>query len=1674
MINDRVRALRTVLSRNPAYSMLTVNDDGTIVNKLSGETYSNLNAATDEIYASNISEFRRVGPTATRLERRTGASALESEVTAINRFIGRSSSAQLERLGLGRLAGKQIDGTFLLYNWKGKPQVLESILNPSSVYRTRFPGFTNITDEGVQVFSYGIAGDDVPLSALEQSMLKTAAGVQTFRAGFVEKFLKAVATGDNEKVGTYLSKLPKRVASQLSPRTVSFEADEISEAISKMPAGAKVERVYDPSDLILRIAGGEKLEGLDALLMSKTGGRMRGSLLLGQEEALEIIARTSGIMGGTPTDSVENPFNLNTLLKRELELARRDIGSSGGNMLDALKARVGSIAYESDEQRKYYTELIERMGDNLETFRDGSYWLTDSGYKKLLAGKRTEYNNLRSSLSARGNITAEEVEELKLLKDQIDKIQGQIDNHGRVQDPMRIGSQSGTFKGDAGVLSFEDLISEAEVKKLKRTRTKLQNKKVKSKADQREIERIDEFFEKIYNPAKADFKRSLIIAPESALKKEMGSEVASYIAGNIAKKHSSEVFLEPFQLMIDPTAYTDPSFLAKQQQLLARVKSGMDEFRRTGAVPDELISQLKSEARAFGVDPSDTRTYGKVLDNIPVELLDPKARALAMVRRRQIEEIFNALMSNRDARSIPEIVSRVNNYYTTQVYTEKLGEPRLLSPDAQRYRIRTYGSEQASVFGVRYRGGKDFIPVDLAELGGKKDATFVQFSLKGDAMMVSDENAALYKASLGTFDLDDKGIPMMRTFKDAEGKTRVAFITYRDPKSYEEFIYARANLHDKETLHKILNNDPDIIRSLQGSFDESGFKAALMEQTGLDEDVLKKVYDRVQQIGLAKNPDAVKGRATVGLRSVDQLFAVETIMRLAKEKQSGPLQSLTETPSMRAAFIEAVSRGAASTRSRDALTTVGGVRMTVQMAQNLGAEKGAKYFNKAFVELNQKASAEASTGDRFVQLVNETLGGGRNLTAQQIEGIYSGERLVTGVNRDKLVASVNYALEDLLQISSKEGIPSIENTIGVLANRMSSVFSVAAQMEEGLPTDAISFLAKKYAVGIIPASDMVDLVKQLIGNKELLSFDDASRGLDDYEKEKLENVYKSIARRVEKRTGAIEGSIDYRSLTKFELDDVAKAAMDQQFERMGYQRALQIAQGTAEESLIGLDPMIAAKRLVAEEGQEIAATAIRRGMTQALNTSEEAGIALTSAQKDTLRAAIAAGEGLTASNFIESVALKEGTDAYNKYAAMSIQSRLANQYKAEIGILEKNAARLATNRITAKADLRTAAEAMLRSSGLTDLFESLERTQSMVSAPTPEESVIKNMISSRLAQGIKAIRDNYPGGAATDVLDIVDATELELTNKFGARAAKYLGGLGDQGEEDVMMSLFQLARTRRRANADTMHVGSFNFIQDLFREHMRDDTLSLAEVDQDYAKEFLKFQRELPAGSEDATKADQLTEYMQRVAGEEVKFSGTEANNAFTYSQSQKALEGLKGDTDSVASLITPVSESDELSAMSDEILRSFDIDDEPFEVARSPYRRIGQSFREGQLGELFKSKSIRTAAVAAGALVVGSFVYQARKDRTAGDIKGPPLLPGGNPYETNYPSIQPNINNYQQGGIGSSGVQYRINTSGSMEDLNRLRGLFGDVVDGPIDSTMYNGLPRLGQDPYADVASRF
>jgi hypothetical protein len=363
-----------------------------------------------------------------------------------------------------------------------------------------------------------------------------------------------------------------------------------------------------------------------------------------------------------------------------------------------------------------------------------------------------------------------------------------------------------------------------------------------------------------------------------------------------------------------------------------------------------------------------------------------------------------------------------------------------------------------------------------------------------------------------------------------------------------------------------------------------------------------------------------------------------------------------------------------------------------------------------------------------------------------------------------------------------------------------------------------------------------------------------------------------------------------------------------------------------------------------------------------------------------------------------------------------------------------------------------------------------------------EELATRQQISIMLSSGIDAIRANYSGSAG-DTLDIVDALEVELRAAFGNnRATTFLQQIGAPGSQDTMARLHELAVQRRFAQktlADTSNRRAFELMQAKASANGVADILNIDKQ----TIESLRLKGVLGFDVGD------INDYLDRITQGEVRPSAdTMSAKAAAFVRAQAILDQYNTPGATIDD-IQPINESEELSRLSttvrqiaqkdeDEFQRllagTFDIADADPTIARSPYKRILQSIKDGELGKLLQKPGTKMAALATGALIVGSFAYQARKDHTASDIQGPPLLPGGNPYEGQYPTRQSVYNEIQAGGSNQSGVQYRINTSGSMDDLNKLRGLLGGVVDGPTDTTMYNGLPRLGQDPYSDVASRF
>lgn len=137
-------------------------------------------------------------------------------------------------------------------------------------------------------------------------------------------------------------------------------------------------------------------------------------------------------------------------------------------------------------------------------------------------------------------------------------------------------------------------------------------------------------------------------------------------------------------------------------------------------------------------------------------------------------------------------------------------------------------------------------------------------------------------------------------------------------------------------------------------------------------------------------------------------------------------------------------------------------------------------------------------------------------------------------------------------------------------------------------------------------------------------------------------------------------------------------------------------------------------------------------------------------------------------------------------------------------------------------------------------------------------------------------------------------------------------------------------------------------------------------------------------------------------------------------------------------------------------------------------YTRFGRMLKSGGMTDLFQDSIIRNSAYAALGLAAFGFIYSARKERTQEEIEGPAMLPGGSAYESDFPKALPSISDLKYLNPTTAAMSYKIHLSGSQADAEKLQQLVGGVASGPINATMYNGLPRLGRDPYSNVASSF
>lgn len=827
------------------------------------------------------------------------------------------------------------------------------------------------------------------------------------------------------------------------------------------------------------------------------------------------------------------------------------------------------------------------------------------------------------------------------------------------------------------------------------------------------------------------------------------------------------------------------------------------------------------------------------------------------------------------------------------------------------------------------------------------------------------------------------------------------------------------------------------------------------------------------------------------------IFAAETMLRILSEDAVGaPIPQMQDQVLSQLAKLQS-----SGLRGRNAIDPLTG--MTIQVAKQLGPEQAGVYTIPNFTELTVRSAPTEETLQQILEEVNKNLPTSRRLEMEQLGPFMQGSFTVPGISTEHAVAIGTTAIEEINTRSIVQAAlgSEIRNTIGVSSNRAAIIAGSQNMVQDILADKTIlqqfgaeaEYISKavneRYTLGTIAPSNIVDLVKQVSGGNALRSLREilGDENISQEQKNGITQAYEALAKIQNRRkapgiSGVTAGSVHLG----FDIGDILEAGIDQAGKYVGWVRGAAIAAGKTEGELPGFDPVAYVERMKGAEDVSQMHESVLQGLRDYLN--DATGVSPDARAR--VQAELERLQAMTTKDFGTAVSLVPGSPAYERYAQTAIARDISLKEAVRQKSQDMAQARFArrTQRALGVAEYRDVTRNFLNREEIKKGFQEIERINALEAAEkvkgTTLASSLANLrrvkqkeLSIQMSQGLRAIRDNYPSG---NILDAMDTLEAETVSMFGQSGAKLFSDLGEEGAEDVMMKIHSLAARRRGLVSQTSDIQHFNYIQDLYRDHQGSAAADLSRVTVEQARDLVRYDRKVKAPLRRMN--PELFDFMTLVSRRGAATGSHRGKAVESIAAKEAAIEfnkrmGLQEIQEELAALepAAPIGgvDPDDIARLAEEI-GSVDPDD-TVRVARSPYKRITQSFNHGELGKLLESKNVRRSGIAAIALIGASFLYQRnkKKDLTESDVAGPPLLPGGSAYDDRPPTREMIIQSAQAQSQGY-GMQYQVNTTGSMNDLNRLRGLFGDVVDGPINATMYNGMPTLGKDPYSDIASNF
>lgn len=1096
-INQRIsqRAAQFALGTIPSFKHIKVDIDQSgqlvYIDVVTGKQNTDFEIIANNRSTIGLVDYRHFAPGTGRgalnnIGRSVGALQLESEVMVVNRFLRDAvtdpvKAERLRNLGLDRMIGQEVTGEFFKFNTQGKPSVIKAI---EALGISNKAASASITDEGFSFLT--LTGVNRSINAREASYLRILSGAEQISTDFLSSLVGTSQGGQN---WASVAKLAKRLQSTMSPRNVMVGEEFIQQymdvggtfherALGINSVAARLEIMFRDSTKgipSIHPQSGkityQDIPDFDLTDIEKEfilGGPGEGEITQGLSSAEKRFAK------GTPerTNAIKNFLNrkLTTKRNRELEELKTVHNFSDSEIIrfrrlfDEVNAELRPILADPNHARyseftgmtyaeaqfQLMKEKVEELKNStrrahlgimdrrlgarisdafvgMEKARDGQFYIPETELDTMISAFTSERDRLANQIKSAGvPMTLDQTENLKALEKQIEHLQKakqKIDS-GDVIARVNIGI--GQFKGEAMILS----------------------KKISQRyADQNGV-------------------LPSVIADVSAIKKEVGSVFARNFGMDIGDG-DTRVFTDPLMMLYHGDYFTQPAMIGTIRENTLYGLSKTQEFMQNGVAPKEVMEALRR----------DLEGDLKIIDQV---MLDPQTRMSHIRKKREAEEILAQMASGIRANEIPEMVRRVADHYSAGVMRYKDGRVDLVMPTAGRFSLRTFES--------RIDLAEDFNAIKSYDISmpGVGSVSTVGFRIKDKTLEIAGKAAYLYQHSLGGFDLDDKGIPLMSTFKDQSGKQRLAFLALRQPTSFQEYVAMSADLSDAKTVNAIFAN-------------QEKFKAALQDDnvlTALNIDKNSKTYKQLNEM--------VNGSGRgIKRSSVDQDDLEQLILQIINSDHVYPqgLPSLTNTQ-----MIGMLTTQSASILGLDRLLGSGNQLSPLGLfMQNLGLDPNkmpAPYESESIFQVLHAAS-EKDLNTRLFQQASQELGYTIDTPdkVKMILGILSGKTteqqvrsIIPGYKSEDSVR-LTAILKDIgTEIMKDSANSEADDSIGLFINRQSASISTLQTSRSILEEEfGMTPLDPRYAefkkissIMTLTGSEAVDVQKE-IGVERVLS-----------------------------------------------------------------------------------------------------------------------------------------------------------------------------------------------------------------------------------------------------------------------------------------------------------------------------------------------------------------------------------------------------------------------------------------------------------------------------------------------------------------------------------------------------------------------------------------------------------